>query len=1150
VPEFTFDETELLRANDLARVGELTRSARDRRADPGQLPQIAQTYADLAERCVVGEPRRAELFALAATTWSLAGYQANAATVAGSYLREIVQADRTGGPASAAAAPQAVAELAAMILQRDTTSVARLGAAAETGAGAFGAALIAEAGASPLDDADATMIAVYGLAGRAARRLARFWRSGDPESGTQAIEDLRRACTLLLHAGVVDIWVLMDNLAFVVEDIVATSPWRLLRRAPGWNGLWRSYLRGLSAADRPVVQVWPSQQRVLDHGLLDRQNPNLTVTMPTSAGKTRIAEWAILEALAASTPFEEPLAVYIVPTRALAAQVERDLSQSLGPVGLRVSGLFGGFEQVGFEQHLVETTDVLVVTSEKFDLLMRNDAELGRRLALVVVDEGHLIGDPDRGLRLELVITRVRRDIKRARILLLSAVLPNGDDIAGWLDPDDRHLAEVDWSPSALRMGVFTWRGQEREGQQGVVEYRASDADPGFFVPYMLTRRIPKRSALFPKERKDIAAELAIHYQRLGPVLISVPRKVSIPSGATAVLAAANAAGINLGADESGAVSEQISSERANLVSVIEEYCGTGHELSQLVPHGIGYHHSDVPTEVRHGLERAYRSGAIRILCATSTLSQGVNLPTKTVIVSGTSLNRGSPLLVRDFRNTAGRAGRPFRESEGHVVIVATDEAEARRLKRQYLDNPQTEPVMSGLVQLYKALVEARLGAVNPQRIPDDLDLADPDDEKLEERSQILDLQLLASLAEEVVDTDDESILLNTVRSTLAGTLGGRQLEGFGGRTEPLTRFATRRIQAVKARVPDARLRAAYLRTGLSLPGCESARAAALRINAALDESQEITQPENWAQLRDIFVTEACTVPELSRQAEKMGVQIAAVPLLIADWMDGVRIDSLRDRHAPLMGIGDPMRFAIAVDRIVVQTSAWVLSAIVQLLTQHRENLEIDLPATLPAMAKYGVNSQAACFAASIGIRNRQDAIALGESCPPYATTSFRAFLRWALTPGSLDGIEGLAGETVARFSRRAEALATPREVVRFSATEEGHVSVPLRGIVPMQTASVIRSLSRQERLLLRRDRANDADANAIRVTTMNGQEIGYLAREYTRILAPMLDTEGIPPISAVLAPTPGPDRIEERDAVKVVVSIEPERSRTHRPRP
>ena len=46
------------------------------------------------------------------------------------------------------------------------------------------------------------------------------------------------------------------------------------------------------------------------------------------------------------------------------------------------------------------------------------------------------------------------------------------------------------------------WRGQEREGQQGVVEYRASDADPGFFVPYVLTRRMPKRSALFPKERK------------------------------------------------------------------------------------------------------------------------------------------------------------------------------------------------------------------------------------------------------------------------------------------------------------------------------------------------------------------------------------------------------------------------------------------------------------------------------------------------------------------------------------------------------------------------------------------------------------------------------------------------------------------------
>ena len=81
-PEFTFDPVHVAQAADLIRLAELTRSPRERRADPGQLPAIAQTYADLADRLPAGAPRRVELLAMAASTWSLGGYQANAAKLA------------------------------------------------------------------------------------------------------------------------------------------------------------------------------------------------------------------------------------------------------------------------------------------------------------------------------------------------------------------------------------------------------------------------------------------------------------------------------------------------------------------------------------------------------------------------------------------------------------------------------------------------------------------------------------------------------------------------------------------------------------------------------------------------------------------------------------------------------------------------------------------------------------------------------------------------------------------------------------------------------------------------------------------------------------------------------------------------------------
>lgn len=116
VPDFTFRALDVARINDLVRLGELTRSPRERREDPGELPAVAQTYADLADSIAVGDPRRAELLALAASSWSLAGYQANAAALADQYLGEIDQ--QTGrapleADVAAAAAPAAIALLSA-----------------------------------------------------------------------------------------------------------------------------------------------------------------------------------------------------------------------------------------------------------------------------------------------------------------------------------------------------------------------------------------------------------------------------------------------------------------------------------------------------------------------------------------------------------------------------------------------------------------------------------------------------------------------------------------------------------------------------------------------------------------------------------------------------------------------------------------------------------------------------------------------------------------------------------------------------------------------------------------------------------------------------------------------------------------------------
>jgi hypothetical protein len=888
---------------------------------------------------------------------------------------------------------------------------------------------------------------------------------------------------------------------------------------------------------------------------LARQRPNLTVTMPTSSGKTNIAEWAILHALAQPAPSGCPakLAVYVVPSRALAGEVERHLTRSLAAVGLCVSGLFGGSEHVQYELRLIATTDVLVVTSEKLDLLLRNDATLAQRLALLVVDEGHLLGERDRGLRLELVLTRVRRQAPKARILLLSAVLPNGDEVALWLEPttDGRSLVEIDWSPSQLRIGVFTWQGKEEDGQQGVVRYRADDADHDFFLPFVLTRhpKTARSKKLFPSERRDVSAELAIHYERLGPVLIAVPRKNMAASAARSVIDACTRLTITLGADQDGRIDQEAIARRQRLVAVVTQFAGADHELVDMALAGVGYHHADVPEPIRLELEAAYRSGALRVLCATSTLGQGVNLPAKTVIVSGTSRDHGDEISVRDFWNTAGRAGRPFRETEGHVIMIAKDQGEAARLRHRYLDRSKMEPVHSTLCRLYVALVEARLGSGSlTRKIPEDFDFGDEPTAAAAAWAEIIDLQLLTLLSEEVVETSDEQLLITAVQDALAGTFGAVQLGAAQAPLRPLASFAACRIRALCARVADRDTRSTFLRTGLSLAGCDYAWAAADRIIEALVADPTLLSQERWTDLRPLLLDQAVTVTEVQRSCQDKKVNSAAVPALAGDWMDGIPVEQLRHRHGLSLGVTDPMAFASALDRIVVHDLAWVLSAILQMIELRRGEPAEGPLAAVAAMAKYGVNSEPACYAASIGVRNRTDAMTIGGLFPTAVGNGFPAFLNWvtALSPEVVEN--RVDADTAKLFLDRGAALLTPSDALALIVNASGRLRCPLRGVRYAHSANALRVMQPGEALRLVRDYSNTADPNATAVLTTAGRRIGYVAREIARVLAPLLDLEEGPIVEATLAdrpliPTGTPAdaaraAIEEHDTVHLNITI------------
>jgi hypothetical protein len=1153
---YTYDADGMQRGLTLARLGQLTRAPRERRADPGPLTEIAEAYADLAQRYETAHPQRVELLAIAATMWSLAGYQANATTLATAFTNEVRTLFRRGeldvAETPLTAAPYRIAELTGAVLRRDLDDVSRLGQLSADSLPAMGRQLVGETAEGRADATDAAVLAAYGLAGRAARNLALLWRTGNRPAGRAAITDLRKAASVLLDASVVDTWTLIDSLAHVAEDIVATSPWLLLRRASTWGRLWERYLKALIVAERPVMQVWPSQRKALDAGLLDAAARNMVVTMPTSAGKTHIAEWAVLHALAPQPGDENRwwlaprLAVYVVPTRALAAQVERHLTESFDLLGLRVSSLFGGTEHVRYETQLLDFTDVLVVTSEKFDLLLRNMPELTARLALVLVDESHSIDRSERGLRLEMLLTRVRRTAPGARVLLLSAVLPNGEDLARWLDPvaEASNLASIDWSPSRLRMGIFSWRGRTGDGQQGAIDY-GNGGNGEFFLPRVLTRRL-KRVKLFPEAPKDVAAALALHFDRLGPVLIAQPTKVKARAAARALGEALKMEGAPKLGVADGSFDAEAAQLRLKLSAEIGRHIGHGHELASMVLAGYAYHHSEVPQAVRQALERAYRRGALRVLCATSTLSQGMNLPTKTVLVPDTWRGQNDRVSVRDFWNTAGRAGRAGRETEGHVVLIAKDASAARELRRRYLDRDRIEPVISTLAWLYYQLVTARLGrAPQPGEDLTLLDITDPEDGITAAWAESLDIQLLALLAEEVVDTPDQTFLEQAAQVLLDGTLAGHQLGAQQWSLAPLARFSARRVAAIAQRLPDRSARAAIVRTGLSVQGGLDALDAAEQIYSAMDDNPALYDADNWPLLQNLVLTLAIRVQEVQRSISEKNVAASALVPVATDWIAGTPVTDLHHTHHGNLRTRDITATTSAIDRIIVQDLAWIVSAILQLLELRRGVPAEGSLAALPAMIKYGVGVPAACYASSIGIHDRTTATALAANCP-HPEPSFGQFLDW-LSQLTTDEITTLTDPDTARLLIRSTERRSPRTAQAAILSGNGRFTCFLRGVRHAGSADHLAQLPAHTPLDLVRDRSNKTDPNAIQVQHQ-GVFLGWIAREIARPLALALDNDAAPHIHAQLstdarltADHMGPDQFHGHDVITLAITLTPQ---------
>ena len=471
-----------------------------------------------------------------------------------------------------------------------------------------------------------------------------------------------------------------------------------------WRYLRRTFVASLLARDRGEIDLWPSQLNVVRHLFQDPRD--LVVALPTSAGKTRIAELAILACLA-----RRRRTVYVTPLRALSAQTEIVLTRTFAPLGVRVSSLYGSMGTSDVDEDSLRSGQIVVATPEKLDFALRSDPSLLADVGLIVLDEGHMIGASEREVRYEAQIQRLLRrdDADTRRILCLSAVFPSGDELAdfvAWITRDEPHgLHKETWRPTLQRFGLVEWRDDH-------ARLTITFGPDQSFIPRYFEATTPtgRRRNAFPADQREHVIATAWRLVEEGQTaLVFCPQRNSVMPYAKKI--------IDLHAR--GLIPSVLPPDidLSEALAVGTEWFGANDPILQCLTLGVAIHHGALPGPFRREVERLLQQGKLKVTVASPTLAQGLNLSASAVLFHG--LRRGRDLLKgSEFANVIGRAGRAFVDTEGLVLypIFKPDQ----RLRRDWLAlsrNQTGKTLQSGLIGVGTALLEQIIAAYGPAAV-------------------------------------------------------------------------------------------------------------------------------------------------------------------------------------------------------------------------------------------------------------------------------------------------------------------------------------------------------------------------------------------------------------------------------------------------
>lgn len=378
---------------------------------------------------------------------------------------------------------------------------------------------------------------------------------------------------------------------------------------------------------------------------------NLLVCAPTASGKTTIFEMFLLD-FAVS---KKKKVIYISPLKALTFEHYNDHKKKYSKKHDLRFGISTG--DLDSSSKNLSSYDVLFLTFEKFDSVLRHEPDWIKDIGLVCIDEIHELGS-DRGTTLEILITQLKVNFPSIVFLGLSATIGNSESLSKWLNAK---LITSNYRPIPLDIGINYCENIYFDQRKLELEKVVKDDALGNIINDTL--KLNKQLIVFCNSRKNTMS-FASKYRELVKKYLNEKEILELRKIAKIA----------------GDALETPTKQCLSLYSDILD--------------GIAFHNAGLIYKQRQIIEEEFKAGKIKVIFATPTLAAGINLPAfRVVITTVYRFSNGSMVLIpiNEFHQMSGRAGRPKYDTKGEAIVMVNKESDVQRVYNSYVIAPPTD---------------------------------------------------------------------------------------------------------------------------------------------------------------------------------------------------------------------------------------------------------------------------------------------------------------------------------------------------------------------------------------------------------------------------------------------------------------------------